>query len=107
MKCVSVQIHPANDGSYEVDDLLALVRSIGRYPEVDSDEGDSHSVNLNFFTEDLQRFWREFQEGVLNDAALGPWVRKTAIIVCEGDQGWDDYLLLWHYDQTHTADRLM
>lgn len=106
MKCISVQLHPARDRTYGLDDLLVLVRSIGRYPEVDVDEDDPTSVTLNFFTEDLQRFWSEFQQGVLNDADLGSWARATVIVVCEGDQGWDNYLLLWHYDPQQRTDQL-
>lgn len=98
MKCISIQFFPTRDQRWDLGDLLAQLRAIGRYPEVDADEGGSGSVNLNFFTEDVQRCWRDLEQGVLNDAALGEWVRQNAIVVCEGDQGWDDYLLLWHFD---------
>ena len=106
MKCVSVQLYPALDTTFEVGDLLALVRSIGRFPEVDQDDVDPKSINLNFFTEDLQGFWQQFQQGVLNDPELGAWVKRIAVIVCEGDQGWDNYLLLWHHDQSQDTDDL-
>lgn len=106
MKCISVQFHPARDPRYDLDDLLALVRAIGRYPEVDTDEGDSENVNLNFFTEDIRRFWNDFEKGVLLHRELGEWVKNTTVVVCEGDEGWDSYLLLWHYDENEVIDPL-
>lgn len=106
MKCISVQFHPARDPRYDLDDLLALVRAIGRYPEIDTDEGDDENINLNFFTEDIRHFWSDFEKGVLNDSELGDWVKNTTVIVCEGDEGWDNYLLLWHYDESEATDSL-
>lgn len=106
MRCISVQLHRVRDSRYHLEDLLALVRSIGRYPEVDADEGDTDSVNLNFFTEDIRLFWSDFEKGVLGDSLLGDWVKNTTIVVCEGDQGWDNYLLLWHYDENENIDQL-
>lgn len=106
MKCISVQLHRARDDRYHLEDLLALVRGIGRYPEVDVDVGDAESVNLNFFTEDIRLFWSDFEKGVFKDDDLGEWVKNTTIVVCEGDQGWDNYLLLWHYDQNEETDSL-
>jgi hypothetical protein len=102
MLCISVQFHPSRDNRFHLEDLLDLVRSVGRYPEVDKDESDPESVHLNFFTEDIRLFWSDFEQGVLNDPVLGSWVKNTTIIVCEGDQGWDNYLLLWHFDKDET-----
>jgi hypothetical protein len=106
MKCISVQLHHRRDARFHLEDLLDLVRSVGRYPEVDKDESDPETVNLNFFTEDIRLFWNDFEKGVLNDPEMGDWVKNTTIIVCEGDEGWDNYLLLWHYDQSEHIHKM-
>ena len=37
---------------------------------------------------------------------IGPRLARAAIATCEGKHGWDDYLLLHHYDRTLVLDTL-
>jgi len=106
MKCLSIQLQEDIDSAHTVDELVEHVRSFGRYPEIDRGENDEKYVNLNFFTEDLRAMWPEFKSKVLNDTSLGEWVKKVAIIACEGDQGWDNHILLWHYDPSEVVGKL-
>ena len=54
-------------------------------------------VNITFQTDDPKKLnkWALEQLGDL---------KKIAIIVCEGDFGWDDYLLLHHFDPEEKLD---
>lgn len=99
MKCLSIQLHPQRDDSFQPDDLIQRLRSLGRYPEIDIDPGGKPYIDLNLFTEDLNKLIQEINREVLNDDPLGAWVKNVAVIVCEGDQGWDNYLLLSHFDK--------
>lgn len=99
MKCLSVQLQTDKDDSHNVEEVLFLVRSLGRYPEVDVDEGGGKYVNLNFFTEEADVLWSELDKGLLHDEVLGEWIKKVSIIVCEGETSQDEYILLWHYDE--------
>ena len=40
------------------------------------------------------------------DSELGPQLASASIATCEGNRGWDDYLLLHHYDRTLDLDTL-
>jgi len=104
MKCLSIQLQPELDGNHDEKEVISLAKSIGRYPEVDSSDDDGRYVNLNFFTENLTILWKELKSGVLENKELGDWVRRVSIIVCEGENGWDDYLLLSHYDKSENID---
>jgi predicted RNA binding protein with dsRBD fold (UPF0201 family) len=42
--------------------------------------------------------------GVLDSPEVGRAARASCIVTCEGEQGWDDYLLLHHYDRTLVLD---
>ncbi len=33
-------------------------------------------------------------------------MKNVSIVACEGDHGWDDYLLLWHWDSGEKTDVL-
>ncbi len=104
MKCLSIQLHPDRDTSFRPEDLIQHLKSIGRYPEIDIDQDKPQYVNLNLFTEDLNALSQQINTQVIDDEHLGPWVKNVSVIVCEGDQGWDDYILLWHYDKDELAD---
>ncbi len=106
MKCLSIQLQTSRDSSFSPDELAHHLRSFGRYPEIDVDPDRRDYVNLNLFTEDLNELAKEINEKVLNNTEIGPWVKRTAIIVCEGDQGWDDYLLLWHFNENEDIDEI-
>ena len=106
MKYLSIQIQTNLDDSYSVDDAIDLSRKLGRFPEVDSGDDKGKFIHLNYFSEDVARLWSELKTGMLDDAVLGPWLRNVAVIVCEGDKGPDDYLLLWHWDASEELDSL-
>lgn len=105
MKCLSLQLQPELDLAHEPRELLELVRGIGRFPEVDKSD-DGVYITLNFFTEDAPSLWSELQHKVLEHADLGAWIKKIAIVVCEGNLASDEYLLLYHYDQNEKVDEL-
>ncbi len=41
---------------------------------------------------------------VLDSPEVGLAARSSCIVTCQGDHGWDDYLLLHHYDRTLVLD---
>ncbi len=106
MKCLSIQLQPELDTTFDEKDVIDLVRSIGRSPEIDIGDDNGKYINLNFFTENLRLLWDELKTGFKKDKELGKWIDKVAIIVCEGNSGWDDYLLLLHYDKSEAIDTL-
>ncbi|MCW8876832.1 MAG: hypothetical protein OQJ89_08960 [Kangiellaceae bacterium] len=106
MKCLSIQVQPEIDSSYNVNELVELSRSLDRFPEVDRDEGDRKYVNLNYFSENIPVLWQELKVGLYENRSIGTWLKKVSIAICEGEEGWDDYVLLYHYDQSKTLDDL-
>ena len=105
MKCLVIQIETQRDQSHTVNELLELTRSKERFPEVDIDD-DSNLVSLNYFTEDLAVLWQELQLNLFADGVLGSWLKKVAIVGCEGATGWDDALLLFHYNPNEKCDKI-
>lgn len=106
MKCLSIQIQATADARFSVEDVLYLSRKCGRYPEIDSDDDQSGNVNLNYFTEQLPVLWSDLKKHLYEDPNLGPWLKKASLVVCEGDDGWDNYLLLHHYDSNESTDNV-
>lgn len=106
MRWLSIQLQPERDPRFRAEDLVALVKSLGRYPEVDRPGGNDEYVNLNFFTEEAEKLWQDLQQGVLGDERLGDWVKQVAIIVCEAEQESEDYLLLHSFETDAKLDSI-
>ncbi|MET0068487.1 MAG: hypothetical protein ABW096_00505 [Candidatus Thiodiazotropha sp.] len=106
MKCLSIQLQPEKDTSHSAEAFIELSRLLDRYPEIEKGEDNGGYVNLNYFTEDLISLWGQLKTGIFENPSLGEWARKVAIVVAKGDSGWDDYLLLYHYDPSEKLDRL-
>ncbi|MFL0805191.1 MAG: hypothetical protein K6L81_15875 [Agarilytica sp.] len=97
MKCLSIQLQPELDTHFTTDDLIQHLRLMGRYPEIDRDPKNSKYTNLNLFTEELPKLSQEINDGLLNDPHIGSWVKNVAVIVAEGENGWDNCLLIWDH----------
>lgn len=114
MKCLNVQLQPglrscdagvhADDGTAHVDTIIAIATE--QVPDAAFDvqrgEDDGLYININFDTNDIVSLWDAIGELVTSDPL---WASAT-IACCEGDNGWDDYLLLYHFDETEQLDTL-
>jgi hypothetical protein len=68
--------------------------------------GEGHDatryVNVNLRPADVAGLWAVVREQLQADAALA----GATIVVCQGEHGWDDYLLLHHFDPSQVLDDL-
>ena len=63
-------------------------------------------INVCFSTGSLAPLWRELQRSFLRGGVEHGACSKATIVTCEGSSGWDDYLLLHHFDPSQTVDLL-
>jgi len=100
-KLLIMQIHlplVTNPDSVRRDSLDRICRlvacegfSIKQYPS------DGGYFDVRFVLNDIPSGWSTFKSAFL-EGDIGEEIRKSAIVLSEGDRGWDDYLLLYHYD---------
>ena len=111
MSVLCIQIQPNRAPDIE----LALIRDAAwqlgstelftRYGEEEGfDQGPY--VNLYFDAPSLAEAWPVIGSKLYEDARIGPSLQKSSIVNCQGQNGWDDYLLLHHFDQTVALDCL-
>ncbi len=107
----SIQIHPHRARSLDLAKLRATCETIARDTAIVSRfsfvEGhDRHAfVNVNFATSDRRTLWQRLQ-AQLYDGADGDALKQSSMVMCEGQHGWDDYLLLHHYDPAVACNAL-
>lgn len=61
--------------------------------------------DLAFRTSDRATLWRVLQPALYDDPVHGAALADATIVICQGDEGWDDYLLLHHFDREQPLDR--
>jgi hypothetical protein len=95
----------------DIDAIRAACEAIASTPLVlrhhfDHGHDMGHYFNFTFATEDLATLWREVQSRLYSDPLLGNSMGAASMAMCEGAHGWDDYLLLYHFDPAVVRDTL-
>ena len=110
MPALNVQVQPDLSPELDLAGVLALFTTAAELAdaelEVAAGEDDGLYVNYDFRTLDPARLWEVLQSQVFLDSKLGPRLARASIVTCEGNRGWDDYLLLHHYDRAFKLDAL-
>lgn len=110
MRHLNVQFQPERAPKVDparvanVVEALSKDHSIVAGYETTSGDDDGPYVNFTFLAKDLAKLWSKVKSEVLANPDIGRSVARSSIIVCEGEHGWDDYLLLHHYDRTLQLD---
>jgi hypothetical protein len=100
MKRLHVQIQPAR--SRQLDGALAVARLSNLRADARVTEGEDKVlfINIDYNVADLPEMWAS----VRNELSDIPGLAESSIVVCEGQNGWDDYLLLHHFDPAESVD---
>ncbi len=107
----SLQIHPDRAPGLDLTAIRSICERIAldtgivsRFSFVEGDDERPY-VNANFATSDRRTLWQRLQ-AELYDGADGDALRQSSMVMCEGQHGWSDYLLLHHYDPSVACDAL-
>jgi hypothetical protein len=99
-----IQIHPHRSPQLDLAGLLSQCERLSTEKSwvrrFSSAKGfDEHAyVNLMFETEYPKLLWQLLYEQLYHASAFGQFMKSASIATCEGRRGWDDYLLLHHFD---------
>lgn len=85
---------------------IARTASLVRHHQFDEGFDKTPYLNFTFGTEDVKGLWETIKSKIYGDPVFAGPMAKASIVVCQGDQGWDDYLQLFHFDQTVPLDEL-
>ncbi|SRR6266571_5878371 len=112
MKALSVQVQPGRASEIDIGVLesvftrLAQMKHLVLRHQFEHGHDKGEYFNFTFGTEDLATLWATIQGVVYGDPALRGPMEVASIASCEGSHGWDDYLLLYHFDATVKRDAL-
>lgn len=105
MTTFCIQIQPDRAPGINLDRVRDLckqlatdAKTVSRHGVVEGDD-DGPYVNLMFEVIKTVEFWQAFEEKLYQDAVVGEGMKLASMATCTGELGWDDYLLLYHYDK--------
>jgi hypothetical protein len=84
---------------------LGSTHSTNAYSEEENFD-DGPRINLLFDAASTLDSWPLIYSTLYEDAGIGADLRRSSIAVCQGRIGWEDYLLLHHFDPDVSCDRL-
>jgi hypothetical protein len=101
-RTITIQLQPALSPSLDCRATIQSLTSLSKDSWFNGGNDDGPYVNVFLRTDDLAKLWNQIQTVLLADVE----VAKCAIVTCEGRQGWDDYLLLHHFDGSQPLDTI-
>ncbi len=100
MREIHVQLQPDLVEADVVARLERIGREAGAAVRTTAGFDQGHYVNVDFVPLDAAALWMAIRD----ELASAPSLARAAIVCCEGEHGWDDYLLLHHYDPAEPLD---
>ena len=88
------------------DQLRRLSRDVSLIDDMRESSGKGKVAyrNFDFDTSNERALWKAIRTTLRLNGQ--PPIASAMIIVCEGANGWNDYLLLHHYDKSERVDDL-
>lgn len=112
MKQLCVQIQPEREPCLDKRAVVRLFEELRRDSPhllemcVDEGRGAHPYININCTTDNPGSLWAQVKRRVYEESDPGSALARASVVVCEGDAGWDDYLLLHHHDENEKLDSL-
>jgi len=111
MKILCFQVQPKQSRGIDLGAVAALMARVAMSSDVREftirrGRGKDPWMNFLFTSASIARTWSRLESGAIGHRQLGPQLRRSSIVTCQGSRGWDNYRLLHHFDSRQALDRL-
>jgi hypothetical protein len=110
VRSLSIQVHPNRSADMNMTEVLAAFQAIADTTELvkhhafnNGDDQGSY-FNFTFGTSDAKRLWQVVRERFYDSGEISNHMRQSSMAMCSSEAGWDNYLLLHHYDPAVDLD---
>lgn len=111
-KMLTVQLQPSSLAANTCELAIRTLENLGNDQSIAFNANVSYGkenggyVNVEFESPDVALLWKVINEQLLSEDTGIKGLAKGVIVVCQGDFGWDDYLLLFHNDPSVRVDKM-
>jgi hypothetical protein len=102
MKRLHIQIQATRSPSLDVAKAVVRLSQLATGVRVSEGVDNGPYLNVDFKADDLSGLWASVRE----ELRAVPGLAGAAIVICQGEHGWDDYLLLHHFNPSEPLDQL-
>ncbi len=81
-----------------------MTHSLVEWSEFSEGDDNGRYMNYTFGTNDAQSLWNIIRNQVFGNTVTGINMLDCSIVVCSSEEGWDDYILLHHFDPTEPTE---
>jgi hypothetical protein len=110
MRSLSVQVQPTRSPGIDIARLraafedIAATNSLVEHHAFDSGDDRGPYFNFTFGTQHALQLWQLIQTKIYKSGEFGLHMRRASMAMCSSEAGWDNYLLLFHFDPTEKLD---
>ncbi|MCC6606834.1 MAG: hypothetical protein IT327_26750 [Anaerolineae bacterium] len=94
------------DRVFQLFKRIATFEELVKHHAFDHGEGTQLYHNFTFGTIDAQKLWQIIKAEIYEDPELGKHMQAASMAMCSMEDGWYDYLILYHYDPQVSPDKL-
>jgi hypothetical protein len=103
MRSLSIQVQPERVPELDIEETKRIIEELRGNLLVEKcsfDEGYDKRRYLNFTlgTNNAKSLWDVIQRTFFEHNIVGKQLAKCSIVVCSSEEGWDNYILLYHFD---------
>lgn len=111
MRSISIQVQPDLVPDLDMEMAKQLFGALEAHPLAEKyqfDEGIDNGPYLNFTygTNDAPLLWAVIQKEIYAHSMLGERLLECSMAMCSSEQGWDNYVLVHHFDPAVPSERL-
>ena len=110
MRSISVQVQPELSPGVDMDALTTEFVAIASRSDLVAhhsfDSGNDRGAYFNYTFGALKplALWQEIQARFYDNQETGSHMKRASMAMCSEEDGWDDYLQLFHYDSSVRLD---
>ena|SRR5688572_33480715 len=83
---------------------IAALTDLVQHHAFDGGNDKGEYFNYTFGTSRARELWRRIRLDIYSSGDIGLQMRRASMAMCSSEAGWDDYLLLYHFDPTVELD---
>lgn len=103
MRSLSIQVQPDRVPELDIEAVQLLFEKLEGHPLVEksafsagTDKG--RYLNYTYGTNNAESLWDVIQKKIYGHDLLGRQLLRCSMAMCSSEEGWDDYVLLHHFD---------
>jgi hypothetical protein len=100
-RSLHVQLQPSRSPDLDIEAVVNRLLTLASAVVTRGEDAGPY-IDVNFCLADIEEIWDVLRKQILVDEEFA----KCSIICCTGKNGWDDYLLLHHFDSSQPVDDL-